>query len=520
MSDSRGLGISLAAKCRLLFALAVAITLVVALIVPLKWMDALVHESGIRLARRAALTAANRSDLPTGDWRTKQEALDPWWHEHAKDEELPGPPPRLIRLAGEGAEPQTQLKPFVARAVRHFRTTPSLQEAARWGTDPDGTLRYHYALPVRSPEGALQWVVYATVPASAQAVRNLWWNRVAVGAAAILAAVLAVLVFYLITTKLILSPVKKLRHLAERVAGGDLSLRSELRTGDEFEELAAAFNDMLATLNHSQEELRRINVSLDTRLGEVAQANVALFEANKIKSEFLASVSHELRTPLTSIIGFAELLANHPAAGDDRAARYLHHILSSARMLLELINDLLDLAKIEAGKMELRIDKVSLTDICQNLIDFIRPLADKKQLQLTLTLPESVPMLDSDGGKIQQILYNLLANALKFTPAGGRVGLSVEPLDRDRVRINVSDTGPGIPPDKQGAVFEKFQQMDASVTREHGGTGLGLPISKELTVMLGGAISLQSQPGAGSKFSVILPLEAPTHARQPVIRLM
>jgi len=519
MSDSRGLGISLAAKCRLLFALAVAITLIVALIVPLKWMDALVHESGIRLARRMALTAANRSDLATGDWRTKQEVLDRWWREQAETEELFGPPPRLIRLAGEGAQDQTQLEPFVARAVRHFQATPSLQEAARWGNDPDDTLRYHYALPVRSPEGVLQWVVYATAPALAQAVRNLWWNRVAVGAAAILAAVLAVLVFYLITTKLILSPVKKLRRLAERVAGGDLDLRSELETGDEFEELAAAFNDMLASLNRSQEELRRINVSLDTRLGEVAQANVALFEANKIKSEFLASVSHELRTPLTSIMGFAELLANHPAAGDERAARYLHHILTSARMLLDLINDLLDLAKIEAGKMELRIDKVSLTDICQNLIDFIRPLADKKQLNLTLELSESLPTLHSDGGKIQQILYNLLANAVKFTPAGGRVRLSVELLNHDRVGVNVSDTGPGIPLDKQAKVFEKFQQMDASVTREHGGTGLGLAISKELTVMLGGTISIESQPGAGSTFSLTLPIEAPTHARQPVIRL-
>jgi signal transduction histidine kinase len=357
------------------------------------------------------------------------------------------------------------------------------------------------------------------MPASPEARRDLWWNKAAIVAAAVLAGVLAVLVFYLITTKLILSPVKQLKGLARQVAGGDLEARSELKTGDEFEELAVAFNEMLASLDESQEELRRTNISLDTRLGELAEANVALFEANKLKSEFLANVSHELRTPLTSIIGFAELLRDHPAGQEDRISRYVGNILGSGRMLLDLINDLLDLAKIEAGKLEVRISQVKLADICSDLVDFIRPLADKKQLDLVLDLPEEPPEIESDAGKIQQILYNLMSNAVKFTPARGRVRLAVDITEAGLVRIAVSDSGPGIPEEQRPDIFEKFRQIDASVTREHGGTGLGLAISKELTAMLGGTISVTSKAGEGATFTIELPKKAPVQNGRPLIRL-
>jgi len=250
---------------------------------------------------------------------------------------------------------------------------------------------------------------------------------------------------------------------------------------------------------------------------------VALYEANRIKSEFLANVSHELRTPLTSIIGFAELLRDASRdtepANPVRIARFAHNILTSGRNLLELINDLLDLAKMEAGKMVLHRTHFALRDICEAVVDFTRPLVEKKELRFEASLADDLPAMYSDAGRIQQVLYNLLSNAIKFTPAGGSVRFDVRRFGEDRVRIVVADTGPGIPRELQAVVFEKFRQIDSSVTREHDGTGLGLPISRELTHMLGGTIQLESEVGKGTTFTVILPMECPETAKIPLVPL-
>ena len=266
--------------------------------------------------------------------------------------------------------------------------------------------------------------------------------------------------------------------------------------------------------------MRTINRSLDTRLGELAERNVALFEANKIKSQFLANVSHELRTPLTSIIGFAELLREATSSDGGRMLRYSENIMSSGRMLLGIINDLLDLAKIEAGKMELHLAEVNMQEMCRNLIDFMRPLADKKSLQLTTSISEDVPVIHSDPGRIQQVLYNLLSNAVKFTPDGGVVELSLSNSGEASVQVCVRDTGIGIPEAELATVFEKFRQLDDSMTREHSGTGLGLAISKELVTILGGTISATSEVGKGSVFSVTLPIagrfESSTISTEPI----
>jgi signal transduction histidine kinase len=309
---------------------------------------------------------------------------------------------------------------------------------------------------------------------------------------------------------LILRPVQQLRNVADQVAAGDLSVRARIRARDEFQRLAEATNNMLESLQRSQEELRKINRSLDVKIVELAQLNEALHVANKLKSQFVASVSHELRTPLTSIIGFAELLTQSQTNTemDVRIRRYANNILSSGRMLLDLINDLLDLAKIEAGKMELNIQDFSLQEVCESLYDFMKPQADKAGLQFDLRCDGTLPRMRSDAGKIKQVLYNLLSNAVKFTQPEGRVTLSAQPLDGRCVQISVSDTGPGISKEQQALIFEKFRQLDEGTTRQHGGVGLGLAISKELVTLLGGQISVASEAGQGATFTVALPIEA------------
>ncbi len=210
---------------------------------------------------------------------------------------------------------------------------------------------------------------------------QLFLNRAFILLAGVIAGTLATGVLYVITTRLILQPVRVLQETAEKVSQGDLNIRSDISTGDEFQQLSETFNTMLANLKSSDEQLRDINKALDLKLGQLAETNVALYESNRLKSEFLANVSHELRTPLNSILGFADLLRDTVSANPDpKAARYLQNILASGRNLLELINDLLDLAKIEAGRMDVRSDPLSLNDLFEGLTNLIKPLTEGKKV--------------------------------------------------------------------------------------------------------------------------------------------
>ncbi|MEM6757402.1 MAG: HAMP domain-containing sensor histidine kinase, partial [Planctomycetota bacterium] len=231
---------------------------------------------------------------------------------------------------------------------------------------------------------------------------------------------------------------------------------------------------------------------------------------------FLANVSHELRTPLNSIVGFAEVLketlAERTGPVDEKRKRYCDHIITGSRRLLELINELLDLAKIEAGRMEVRVETVSLPDMAEGLTALIRPQADRAGVTLVVQLEPGLPTLETDAGKLQQVVFNFLSNAVKFTPDGGVVTLAVrrEPSAKPNhpgfVRIGVSDTGPGIDPEDHQRVFEKFVQLDAAETRRHGGTGLGLTISRQLAQLLQGTIELDSALGRGATFTLRLPI--------------
>jgi two-component system, NarL family, sensor histidine kinase BarA len=304
----------------------------------------------------------------------------------------------------------------------------------------------------------------------------------------------------------ILRPIRQLRALANNVAEGNLDIRSSIATADEYERLSEAFNHMLDTLQIAQERLREANRQLDAKLAELSERNIELYKANKLKSEFLANMSHEFRTPLNAILGFAQVLREKPGLlRRDKGQRYAENIISSGNSLLSMINDLLDLAKVQAGKMELHIEPVSLSQLCDSLVSAFSLLARKKKIKIRTQIAADVPLVVTDGGKVQQVLYNFLSNAVKFTPVRGAIEIRAEMRDAETVRIAVSDTGCGISESDREAIFEKFRQVDGSLTRETPGSGLGLAISKELAEMLAGTIGLESEVGVGSTFWLDIP---------------
>lgn len=345
---------------------------------------------------------------------------------------------------------------------------------------------------------------------------------------AIVTTGLAMLAAYIIVRYIIVKPVLHLTDVSDAIAMGNLTQRAEISTGDEFEELSHAFNRMLRHMTTVNGELRTVNDNLDAKVDLLAQANMELFNSNRLKDDFLATVSHELRTPLNSILGFSDILASASNL-DNRQKRYVNNIQTSGQNLMTQINDLLDLAKIESGQMEIQAGTVDLRDLIDRLVQQITPLAEQKNIDVRVTHPSSpAPQLHQDGGKLQQILTNLLSNAIKFTPEGGRVRVSSRVIRVDDaeqqteyVEVAVEDTGIGIPLQQQEDIFEKFRQgatlagQRDHAKREYGGTGLGLSIVRELSRLLGGDVLLESEFGKGSVFTVTLPVEVPIHEEEP-----
>jgi signal transduction histidine kinase len=332
--------------------------------------------------------------------------------------------------------------------------------------------------------------------------------------AGLLAATGAMVAFYTIVQRVILRPIRQLRALVNNIAEGNYDVRSSIRSGDEYEQLSDAFNHMLDNFVESQDKLQRANQQLDAKIAQLSEKNIELFKANKLKSEFLANMSHEFRTPLNAILGFAELLREKPAADVEKSRRYAENIITSGRSLLMMINDLLDLAKAEAGKIILHFERTSIQQLCEGLSAFFLPLTEKKNLLLETEVCPDIPLVHTDAGKVQQILYNLLSNAIKFTPEGGQITVKAEMPDDMTVRISVRDTGCGIPKEHQDKIFEKFRQLDGSITRLGDGTGLGLAICKQLTELLAGTIGLESEPAKGSIFWLEIPVNLPQPASE------
>ncbi|MCA9171481.1 MAG: HAMP domain-containing protein, partial [Planctomycetales bacterium] len=262
-------------------------------------------------------------------------------------------------------------------------------------------------------------------------------------ATAIITVFLSVVTLYLVVRYVVVKPLNHLRQISDEISQGNTALRADIHTNDEFEDLAASFNRMLRHLIDTQDELRNVNVDLDVKLDQLAQANMQLHEMNRLKSDFLANMSHELRTPLNSILGFSDVLKGIDTL-NDKQKRYVDNIGRSGRILLEMINDVLDLAKMESGRMDVRLTDFKIEVVVNAQCDLVRALSDEKNIDLDVRIESDLPVLHQDQGKVQQILTNLLSNAIKFTPEGGRICVSATRSADDELLLTVEDTGIGI----------------------------------------------------------------------------
>ena len=280
---------------------------------------------------------------------------------------------------------------------------------------------------------------------------------------------------------------------------GDLSVRGPEDLFTEAGQIGYHYNILMGSLEESDKIMRKQKDDLQVAMQSAQTANQA-------KSDFLAKMSHELRTPLNAIIGYSEMLMEE--AEDDGLETYsddLTKIHSSGEHLLTLINDILDLSKIEAGKMDLHIEDIELNTLLKQIEATAKPLVDKNKNKFVIKCKTKKLKLKNDQTKLRQILFNMLSNAAKFTK-NGTITLHIKPEKNDNLRFDVMDTGIGMNEEQIGKVFEEFTQAESSTSKDYGGTGLGLPISKQMTEMMGGKVEVKSKEGKGTTFSIIIPI--------------
>lgn len=570
--------LSLAKKCRLTFGAAVVFILTIALLLPYIWMGQLIKKNLLDTGRARSQAMLDRHFQLKDPAQTTLPALDNIglvmdvndpdmrWIRFTKDDES-------SRLAGSQNKPAyDELTEETSQLIESLKADQARNDNILL-RKKDGIIQSNYVrifratdncISCHNPQGSagafslnepIGTVLIRFRGIGSEISKTIFMNRVWVIVAGLIGGIGAIVVFYWITQRVILRPIRQLRALANNVAEGNLNIRSAIKTGDEYEKLANAFNNMLDGLQAAQEKLRQANKQLDAKIAELSERNIELFKANKVKGDFLANISHEFRTPLNAILGFAQVLREKPQLlKKDKVQRYAENIVSSGNSLLNMINDLLDLAKTQAGKMELHIEKTSIQQLCKALVSSFSLLVKEKKIKIKLLVDSDIPVLSTDTGKVQQILYNFLSNAVKFTLPRGRIEIRAgtpfhrppyvakwEPDSSGRsqpehdkradegprpwppagelavrrtpyggtqktVRIAVSDTGCGIAESDREKIFEKFRQVDGSITRESTGTGLGLTICTELAAMLAGSVGLESELGKGSTFWLDIPV--------------
>jgi two-component system, sensor histidine kinase ChiS len=383
----------------------------------------------------------------------------------------------------------------------------------------NGDWHYVQIAPIQDSHG-LDWLVIVVVPESdfmAQIHENTRTTiLLSLGALGLAIAI------GLYTARWVVRPILKLKDAAIALSEGDFSKPVELNRGDELGVLAGAFNSMAA--------------QLQTSFAELEEKNTKLEELDKLKDEFLANTSHELRTPLNGIIGLTESLIDG-ATGDlsDNTKSNLSMIASSGRRLSTLVNDILDFSRLKHRNIDLQIKPTAVREIVGVVMMLCQSLVGKKPLQLVNAISDDLPLVEADENRLQQVLYNLVGNAIKFTemgtieisakivaghlpPASLREGALTSRLQsflhNSQIEIAIADTGIGIPSDKLDRIFESFEQVDGSTARIYGGTGLGLTVTKQLVELHGGKITVSSVVGEGSRFSFTLPVTQEQH--QPI----
>src|SRR5690349_17836695 len=333
--------------------------------------------------------------------------------------------------------------------------------------------------------------------------------------------------------RMISGPILHLEDTIRMVsANKNYEVRAVKSYGDEIGRLIDGFNTMLSEMQHRDTALRSANDQLKTRTneleaeimhrrkaqGELLKAKQAAEEASRAKSAFLANMSHELRTPLNAIIGYSEMLAEETQdLGKIETVQDLQKIQAAGKHLLALINDVLDLSKIEAGKMGLHLETFDVTDLVEEIVTALEPAAAKNGNKIKIQMADNLGMMRADITKVRQILFNLLSNACKVTDHG-TVSIDVDQSTKERsdwIRFCVRDTGIGITAQQKENLFKEFAQADTSISRKYGGTGLGLAITHRFVQLMRGRISVESEPGKGSNFTVYLPTEVKIEAVEP-----
>ena len=371
------------------------------------------------------------------------------------------------------------------------------------GRDPDGN-EVLSAFQRVDPPG---WWVFVEEPLSVAfaPIESAIWRT----ALLLVVFLLVAVVTSVLLARNLVRPIESIQVAAAKIGSGALDQRIDISSRDELGALAEEFNRMAARLQASyvglEQQVQERTRELATALGRLDEKTRELEAASDHKSEFLADMSHELRTPLNAISGFSQVLRKQ-LLGEINAkqAEYLDDILASSRHLLSLIDDVLDLAKVEAGQIELEVMSFSLREALERGVVIVRERATREDVRVTVSSDPGLDMVMGDERRIRQVVFNLLSNAVKFAPAGSTVDVAAACVDGE-VRVSVSDSGPGIAPEDQARIFEEFQQAAAGKEQREG-TGLGLALSRRLVELHGGHIWVDSEVGKGSTFAFTLPM--------------
>ena len=368
--------------------------------------------------------------------------------------------------------------------------TPSILRALMGEdfSEGSGSSRLEYmdvAVPVTSISGETRYVVY--IIDNKQTVQSLNMEIFTLILEAVLIGFVISIVISLIISKTLLSPIQGITRAAEAMADGDFSSKIRVESEDEIGILAKTFNDMAAQIEAMLEELKR---------------------AEKLRREFVANVSHELRTPLTSIRSYAETISDNLELPQETEEEFLRVIINESDRMTKIVQDLLELSRFDSGNVKLSIEGFSIERSVRDVYAAIALEARKRGHKLNLELEWGLPMIRGDRARIEQVLMNIITNALKYTPDGGTIEIISGSMDGN-VFVRIEDTGVGIPSDDLERVFDRFYRVDKARTRESGGTGLGLSIAKDIITLHGGEIKLESVKGKGTSVTVMLPVEGP-----------